>query len=123
MDANKRVEQADEGRLERMVGRPVPKRTVWPREAEDRVNELLGLLAKEALARSRAEERMRRIEDADERHALALDVCDAALAAMDCIREMPPTQARAEVCNGILEAITNLLGDVEYVGRRKLPNG
>jgi hypothetical protein len=97
---------------------PTEKRAPWPREAEDRVNELLGQLAKEALARSRAEERLRRIEDADEKHALALDVCDAALAAWDCIQELPPTQARSEVCQGIHEAITNLLGDVESVGRR-----
>ena len=58
----------------------------------------------------------------DAADALTLDLADAALAAWDCIAELPATQARAEVVQGIDAAITALLGDTERVRGRKRHN-
>lgn len=58
----------------------------------------------------------------DTAEALTLDLADAALAAWDCIAELPATQARAEVVQGIDAAITALLGDPERVRSRKRHN-
>ena len=58
----------------------------------------------------------------DTAEALTLDLADAALAAWDCIAELPTTQARAEVVQDIDSAIAALLGDTERVASRKRHN-
>ena len=59
---------------------------------------------------------------AEKVEAMVLDLADAALAAWDCIAELPSTQARAEVVQAIDAAITNLLGDTERLRSRKRHN-